>query len=278
MIGEITTLLDKSIEGVEMSQKPPPVMDLSKIDFRALAARFKETKRKNIELEALKAAVRAMLERLIRLNRTRVDFQEEFEALIEAYNSGSKNIEELFRELLKLSRSLTEEEARHVREHLSEEELTVFDILTRPAPEMNAAEREEVKRVASLLLQKLKTVLTFNWRQTTQARARVRLAIEETLDSGLPRVYSPPLYQEKCARLFEHVYETYRGDGETVFASTILRSERRVPSYGWQAILGLAVQSPEVDAPRIITRATQPHFRLMTVPLADRAWFGRGPP
>jgi len=61
-------------------------MDLSKVDFQALAARFKQTKRKNIELENLKAAVRALLERLIRLNRTRVNFRERFEELIEAYN------------------------------------------------------------------------------------------------------------------------------------------------------------------------------------------------
>ena len=50
----------------------------------------------------LKAAIRAQLEKLIRLNRTRADFAEKFEALIESYNAGSRNIEELFEELLKL--------------------------------------------------------------------------------------------------------------------------------------------------------------------------------
>jgi type I restriction enzyme, R subunit len=55
----------------------------------------------------LKAAIRAQLEKLIRLNRTRADFAEKFEALIESYNAGSRNIEELFEELLKLSNSLT---------------------------------------------------------------------------------------------------------------------------------------------------------------------------
>ena len=218
VMGKINTLLDSSIEGVAMSDKPPPVMDLSKIDFQTLATRFKESKRKNIELETLKAAIRAMLERLIRLNRTRVDFQEQFEDLIEAYNAGSKNIEVLFKELLAFSRALTEEETRHVREHLTEEELTVFDILTRPAPELTTAERAEVKRVAHLLLEKLKRLLTFNWRQTTQSRARVRDAIEEVLDMGLPRAYTKPLYQDKCVRLFEHVYENYVGDGASVFA------------------------------------------------------------
>jgi type I restriction enzyme R subunit len=53
VMGEINKVLDESIEGVAMSEKPPPLMDLSKIDFEALARRFKEAKRKNIELETL---------------------------------------------------------------------------------------------------------------------------------------------------------------------------------------------------------------------------------
>lgn len=39
----------------------------------------------------LKAAIRARLEKLVRLNRTRIDFAEKFEALIESYNSGSRS-------------------------------------------------------------------------------------------------------------------------------------------------------------------------------------------
>jgi type I restriction enzyme R subunit len=218
VMAEITGLLDTSVAGIAISDKPAHQIDLSKIDFQALANRFKESKRKNIELETLKAAVRAMLERLIRLNRTRVDFQERFEELIEAYNAGSKNIEELFRELVALSRALTEEQTRHVRENLTEEELTIFDLLTRPGPDLSSAERDEVKRVAGLLLTKLKSVLTFNWRQTYQARARVREAIDEALDTGLPRAYTPELYRQKCGTVFEHFYENQRDESFRVVA------------------------------------------------------------
>jgi type I restriction enzyme R subunit len=215
----ITRVLDNSIAGVTLSENPATLMDLSKIDFHTLAKRFKESKRKNIELETLKAAVRAMLERLIRLNRTRVDFQERFEELIDAYNAGSKNIEELFNELLALSRALTDEQTRHVRENLTEEELTIFDILTKPGPDLSGQERDEVKRVANLLLTKLKTLLTFNWRQTFQSRARVRLAIEETLDSGLPRAYTPEVYDLKCGTVFEHFYENYHDAESRVYGT-----------------------------------------------------------
>jgi hypothetical protein len=43
-----------------------------------------------------------------------------------------RNIEALFEELLKPSRSLAEEQERHVRENLTAEELVVFDILVSP--------------------------------------------------------------------------------------------------------------------------------------------------
>jgi hypothetical protein len=209
VMGDIAKLPDASITGVDMPTKPAPPLDLSKIDFEALRRKFKESKRKNTDVEILKAAIRAQLEKLIRLNKTRTDFAEKFEELIESYNAGSRNIEELFEELLALSRSLSEEQQRHVREGLTEEELVVFDILTRPAPPLSDAERAELKKVARDLLNRIKGLLVLNWRQKAAARAQVRLAIEDALESGLPAAYERPLFEQKCAALFEHIYESY---------------------------------------------------------------------
>ena len=107
---------------------------------------FKDSKHKNTDLEALKAAIRAKLGTLLRLNRTRADYAEQFEALIESYNAGSRSIEQLFDELLRLSNTLDDEQVRHVREQLTEEELVIIDILTRPAPELSAEERAGSRR------------------------------------------------------------------------------------------------------------------------------------
>lgn len=209
ILGEITGLLDDSIAGLTLREDGPPAIDLSKINFEALAQRFQESRHKNTDLEALKAAIRAKLNTLVRANRTRADFAEKFEELIESYNNGSRSIDQLFGELLKLSNSLDDEQERHIREHLSEEELVIFDILTRPAPELSTDERDEVKKVARELLTRLKALLVLNWRQKSAARSQLKLAIEDTLDTGLPRVYTPEIYQEKCSTLFEHVYESY---------------------------------------------------------------------
>jgi type I restriction enzyme, R subunit len=84
----------------------------------------------------------------------------------------------------------------------------VFDLLTRPGPDLAPAKRNEVKKVARHLLQRVRGALVLNWRQKAQARAQVNLAIEDALDEGLPRVYTPDLYQKKCSVIFEHVFET----------------------------------------------------------------------
>jgi type I restriction enzyme R subunit len=218
VMAKVNELLDESIEAdgfnIRADGDGRAIIDLAKIDFEKLAKRFKQSKKKNIDLEQLKAAIRAQLDKLIRLNKTRADYLTKFEELIESYNSGSRTIQELFEELLVFSRSLNEEQQRHVREQLSEAELTVFDLLTRPGPNLSDEEREEVKKVTRLLLKRVKQALVIDWRQKAQARAQVRLAIEDELDDGLPRSYSPELYQQKCSAVFEHVFETFAHTGQ----------------------------------------------------------------
>jgi type I restriction enzyme, R subunit len=148
-----------------------------------------------------------------------MDFQEKFEELIESYNAGSRNIEDLFNDLVALSRNLSEEQQRHVRENMTEEELVIFDIPTRPAPELSAEERAEVKKIARELLVKLVQLLVINWRQKSTARAQLKLAIEDVLETGLPQTYSAALYKQKCSALFERFYENYTERGAGTYAA-----------------------------------------------------------
>ena len=66
-----------------------------------------------------------------------------------------------------------------------------------------------MNKVAKLLLDRLKAVLVLDWRRRNDARAKVRLAIEDALDDGLPRAYTPDVFQQKCLTLFEHIFESY---------------------------------------------------------------------
>ena len=96
--------------------------------------------------------------------------------------------------------------------------MVIFDILTRPAPELSPEERAEVKKAARELLTRLKALLVLNWRQKSTARSQLKLSIENSLDNGLPRAYTPELYRQKCQAVFEHVYESYPERNVGVYA------------------------------------------------------------
>ena len=137
--------------------------------------------------------------------------------MIAEYNAGSKNIDAFFAELLTFAQNLNDEDRRNIRENLSDEELTIFDLLTKPDIRLTKPERDEVKRVARELLYSLKTEqLVLDWRNHQRTRAGVQLTIEKALDF-LPESYGVELYQNKCDAVFQHVYDSYYGAGKSVY-------------------------------------------------------------
>lgn len=114
---------------------------------------------------------------------------------------------------------LNEEEQRHLCEQISEEELSVFDILTRPGPELTPMETEVIKKVCRDLPAKLRTEkLVLAWRSRRTMRAAVRVEIEKMLDSGLPEKYTTELLEQKSGVLFQHVLEKYPDQGPGVYS------------------------------------------------------------
>jgi type I restriction enzyme R subunit len=218
VMGDIAQVLDRSITGIAIRDQGPPSIDLSQIDFQALAEKFKNKRHKKTELEELKALIAAHLARMVKLNPTRADFREKFEALIASYNAGSRSVEEIHKQLLQLSLQLSQEQQRHIRENLSEEELAVFDILLQSAPDLSDSDRTKVKQSARELVEKIKGLLVLNWQQKSEARAKLKLLIEDALDIGLPRAYTPEAYQQKCEAVFAHIEQAYPERDRSVYA------------------------------------------------------------
>ena len=108
----------------------------------------------------------------------------------------------------------------HIRENLSEEELAVFDILLQSAPDLSDAERAKVKQSARELVERIKQLLVLNWQQKSEARAKLKLLIEDALDIGLPRAYTPELYQQKCVAVFAHIEQAYPERERSVYVQT----------------------------------------------------------
>jgi type I restriction enzyme R subunit len=211
VLAEMSRILDASVEAQRIAEPALPPVDLSRIDFAKLRQSFTASPTKKTDLETLKAAVRARLERMVRINRTRAEYLAKFESLVADYNAGSRTIDELFAELLALCRSLDEESQRHVREHVSEDELTIFDLLTKPDPVLTSDEREAVKKVVRALLERLRRLLAPGWRERVTARAEVRDAVEDTLDKQLPRAYTPEIFSRKSQAVFVHLLELSAG-------------------------------------------------------------------
>jgi type I restriction enzyme R subunit len=216
---DIAVLLDDSVssEGYVISSEVRTV-NLATLDFDALTERFKKSKTKRAEIELLKGDIEQVLQKMIAENRTRMDFHERFMKMLEDYNSGAHNTEQIFDELKSFMQDLDEEGKRAYREGLSEEELTIFDLLTKPEMKLDDKEEKEVKLVAKTLLKKLKDhQFVLDWKKRQQTRAAVKNTIEEVLDK-LPRTYTPDLWNRKCEQVYMHVFESYQGEGRSVYA------------------------------------------------------------
>jgi type I restriction enzyme R subunit len=218
-------LLDDSItaRGYVIREPAAPygkkkLVDLSKINFKALRKEFAKERRR-MEIEKLRGAINSALEKMVRLNKTRMDFLEKFQRMIEEYNQGAVNLEEFFERLLKFVRELQEEDKRGVSEGLSEEELAVIDLITKPEMKLTKKEEGQVKRVARELLETLKREkLVLDWRKTQSTRAAVRVTVEDKLDE-LPRVFSREIYNQKCNVVYQHLFENYYGEGRSVYGA-----------------------------------------------------------
>ena len=220
VIGAIESLLDESIEAEGYtvdSEDDLRIVDLSKVDFDKLKGIFNRG-RKNTVTESLLNAIESRLRQMVELNRTRIDYMDKFQKMIDEYNRGADDKDAFFENLMKFIKELNDEEKRGMKEGLSDEELAIFDLLTRPEIKLNHKELDKVKDVSRDLLKRLKGErLVLDWRKRMQSRALVKLCIVETLDQ-LPRAYTKELYQQKCEVVYHHVFESYYGAGQSIYA------------------------------------------------------------
>jgi type I restriction enzyme R subunit len=145
-------------------------------------------------------------------NPTRVHLVEKLEKLVQAYNLGTVQVEAFFEALKALTAEMNEEERRAAREKLSEDELAIFDLLTKPEPKLTKAQEREVKRVARDLLEKLQDQLAIaNWRFNQQTRAAVQSTIRFTLNELPEEPYPEPVWNEKVDAVWAFVFARRQG-------------------------------------------------------------------
>jgi type I restriction enzyme R subunit len=216
---QISDLLDESVivddsghsvvresgKGFKIMQKGKS-WDLSRIDFDKLHEDFKKTAYKNIEIADLRAFLEKKLNEMLNKNRTRRDFAERLQEIIDNYNAGSTSTDIDFAELVKFAQDLKEEEERHVRKGLTEDELEIYDLLCKD--KMTKAEEKKVRLAAKALLKRLTeeqpNVLVQDWFKDSQTRLAVRDEVGSVLDEYLPdESYDKNLFAEKRDKIFE---------------------------------------------------------------------------
>ncbi|WP_375476926.1 type I restriction endonuclease subunit R [uncultured Nostoc sp.] len=210
---QVEELLDLSITAGEfvIQESHSQRIDLSQIDFVALKNKFASTDYQRTETEKLKTAIAQKLQQMVRLNKTRIDYLDKFQQMIAEHNADSRNVQIFFNDLINFAQELGVEDKRAIAQNLIEEELAIFDLLTKPEIKLTKQEEQEVKQLARELLKTLKKEkLVLDWKNRQQTRASVEVAIKDNLDR-LPQSYSAELYEQKCQEVYQHIYENYSG-------------------------------------------------------------------
>ncbi len=200
---QISSLLDRSVvvDNTTASSVAEPVSEyqitksaswnLATVDFERLKAEFKQTEHKHIAIADMRKFIEKKIKQMLKSNQGRVNFAERYRNIIDRYNAGATQTEEFFEELQKFAQDLKEEDQRHVREGLTEDELEVFDLLTKG--KLTKKEEQAVKLAAKDLIKSLinasPKVLVQDWWRDSQTKAKVRTYIEEVLDKDLPASY-----------------------------------------------------------------------------------------
>ena len=219
--GAVSELLDRSVGAEEYVIRAAAdgaddrgVIDLNTIDFDALTARLAGRKRSGALRLASELEERA--EASARRNPSRLDLVGKLRYLIDEYNAGSMNVDEMLRRLQRLSRELSDDEQRTAQEGLDEPELAIFDLLTRPDPVLTAEERAQVKAIARKLMDHITERLVLDWRRKAETREAARVLVRDILDE-LPEAYDPDTWQRKNDAVFNHLFASYYDDGTSVY-------------------------------------------------------------
>jgi hypothetical protein len=100
---------------------------------------------------------------------------------------------------------------RAAREGLTEDELAIFDLLTKPEPKLTKVQEVEVKKVARELLIKLQDhVNVFDWKARQQTRAVVQSTIRFTLNELPVEPYPESVWGTKVDAVWGYIFSRDR--------------------------------------------------------------------
>ncbi|MBR6580376.1 MAG: type I restriction endonuclease subunit R, partial [Ruminococcus sp.] len=92
----------------------------------------------------------------------------------------------------------------------SDEELTIFDLLSRDS-ELSKEEIKQVKKLAQTMLVKIKARIheLDHWRDKEETQSIISVLIRDLLWADLPDSYDDKAVADYRQQIFEYIYQTY---------------------------------------------------------------------
>lgn len=187
-------------------------LDISKINFEVLQAEFEKVKPKELVIQELSAIIEMKAEDLLRKNPATTEYYKHYQQVIEEYNKAQDKAEirKVFEELLKVAKSLSDEQDRCIREGFSDiKELAVYDMLFKDT--LDKKEIEQIKAIAKKLLATINERLAemTNPFGNSQNAADIDVLIKNTLWAELPESYDDVAVSECRKKIYEYVESVY---------------------------------------------------------------------
>ena len=188
--------------------------DISDINFDLLRREFAKAKTKNLLLKDIQELIQERLSKMIEINPQRINFYERYQKIIEDYNKEQDRvaIEKTFEDLMALTRDLTIEEKRYIREGFdSDEELSLYDVLFKN--DLSKEDIKKLKKVAKDLLVKIRNLLStmdhpFDKMET---KATLNNTIRDILWTELPESYTDDSINYYRDVVFDYINNRYGG-------------------------------------------------------------------
>jgi type I restriction enzyme R subunit len=181
-------------------------VDLSKIDFEKLKQEFEaKVKRKPAAVRDIRDLVEEKLNAMLAQNSRRMDYYKRYMEIVADYNREKDRVtvEETFARLVKLAADLDHEQQRAAREGMTEDELSLFDMLYRDT--ISKKDRERLKQASKNLLSVVLAQLHKmpEWTKNEASRADVETQVCDIIWMELP---TPPYSDEDKERISQEVF------------------------------------------------------------------------
>lgn len=157
-------------------------------------AEIQQMEKKNLALEALKKLLNGEIRSRSRANVVETkSFSRRLEEAVSRYHANAISTVEMIQELIALARDIKASAARGEEHGLSSEELAFYDALAENESAVEAMGSEQLRIIATELVQQMRSSATVDWQHKVSARARMRVLVKRILKKY---GYPPDLEQE----------------------------------------------------------------------------------